>query len=122
MKQAKIIFWITTGFIFLFEGVLVALTSHSDLSIQGITHLGYPVYFVTLLAVFKVLGSITLIVPAVPVRIKEWGYAGFMIDFISAFVSILVVDGLVVTLLIPLVTIVILILSYVNYHKMGASK
>ena len=54
MKTTKIVYWVTTILIFLFEGVMPALTGHSEMSKQGITHLGYPLYFVTLLVVFKV--------------------------------------------------------------------
>jgi hypothetical protein len=45
MKKEKIIFWSATIFIFLFEGVMPALTSQTELAKEGITHLGYPVYF-----------------------------------------------------------------------------
>lgn len=119
MKKYKIIFWVTTSLIFLLEGVVPALTSNSDMAIQGFTHLGYPVYFVTVLTVFKVLGALVLMIPLFPPRTKEWAYAGFMFDFISAFVSILVVDGLVGGLILPLVAIAILVLSYISYHKMS---
>lgn len=112
-------FWIPTVIIFIMEGVLPALTSQSEMAVQGITHLGYPVYFGTMLAVFKVLGSLSLIIPQIPRRIKEWAYAGFAIDFISAFVSIAVVDGLGAGSLMPLVFIVILIISYIGYQKMN---
>lgn len=70
-KKDKIIFWVTTSIIFLMEGVAPALTSQSEMAVQGITHLGYPVYFGTMLAVFKVLGALSLIIPKVPARIKE---------------------------------------------------
>jgi hypothetical protein len=120
MKKAKIIFWGTTILIFLLEGVMPALTSQSEMSIQGFTHLGYPIYFVTVLTVFKVLGSLALIIPQVPSRVKEWAYAGFMIDFICAFVSICVVDGFMGGAFLPLIAIVILVLSYTSYHKMNA--
>lgn len=119
MKKYKIIFWVTTGAIFLFEGVMPALTSQSEMSIQGITHLGYPLYFVTLLTVFKVLGAIVLILPMFKGRYKEWAYAGFGIDFISAFVSIWVVDGFSGILLLPAVAMAMLILSYNSYHKLN---
>lgn len=121
MKKYKIMFWITTGLIFLLEGVMVAFTYQSKMSIDGITHLGYPLYFVTLLSAFKVLGSLALIIPQVPSRIKEWAYAGFAIDFISAFVSISVVDGFGVMVLPALVAIVILIISYISYHKLHST-
>lgn len=119
MKKHKIIFWVTTTIIFLFEGVMPALTSQSEMSIQGITGLGYPLYFVTLLTVFKVLGSIVLIVPKFPPRVKEWAYAGFGIDFTCAFVSLWVVAGFNVGLALPVVAFILLILSYNSYHKLN---
>ena len=118
MKKAKILFWVSTALIFVFEGVMPALTGHSEMAIQGITSLGYPLYFVTILTVFKVLGSLALIIPKVPARVKEWAYAGFMIDFICAFISLSVVTGFGIMLLIPVVAMIILVISYVNYHKM----
>jgi hypothetical protein len=121
MKKQKIAFWITTGFIFLFEGVLVAFTSHTKPAIDGITGLGYPLYFVTLLAVFKVVGTIVLIVPKIPGRIKEWAYAGFGIDFISATVSIIAVMGFTAGIALPLACLVILVISYRSYHKLKAA-
>jgi hypothetical protein len=89
------------------------------MAIQGITHLGYPIYFATLLTVFKVLGSLALVIPMVPKRIKEWAYAGFAIDFISAFISTWVVDGLMLLTFFPLVVLAILVVSYIYYHKLN---
>jgi hypothetical protein len=120
MKKYKIMFWISTGIIFLMEGVIVLFTSQSEMSIQGITSLGYPLYFVTLLAAFKVLGSFALIIPQVPARIKEWAYAGFGIDFICAFVSIVAVFGFGIMLLMPVGFMILLVMSYVSYHKLKA--
>jgi len=119
MKSQKVMFWITTSIIFIMEGVLVAFTSQSDMAIEGITSLGYPVYFATMLAVFKVLGSLALILPSVPARIKEWAYAGFGFDFIAAFISLWIVTGFGVTLILPAVFMVILVLSYKSYHKLN---
>ena len=123
-KKFKSIFWVTTTIIFLFEGVLTALTSHSQMSIDGITHLGYPLYFVNILTVFKVLGAFALIIPQVPARVKEWAYAGFGFDFICAFVSFLYIDGTknIGGLLLPLIFLLILVFSYISrekiiYHK-----
>ena len=117
MKKQQIIFWITTGIIFVMEGVLVAFTSQSEMSVQGIMSLGYPRYFVTMIAVFKIAGSLALIIPAVSPRIKEWAYAGFGIDFICAFISIWVVVGFNIGLLLPFAFMILLILSYCSYHK-----
>ncbi len=120
MKKYKIIFCITTSLIFLFEGVVPALTSQSEMSIQGITHLGYPVYFVTLLTLFKVLGAFALILPQVSKCIKEWAYAGFGFDFIFAFISIWIVDGFSGILLIPIIAMITLVLSYRSYHELNS--
>jgi len=118
MKKTKIIFWVTTGLIFLGEGVIPALTSQSEMSIQGITHLGYPIYFVTLLTLFKVCGALALIIPKVPARVKEWAYAGFGFDFLCAFISICIVDGFGPMTIPALLAMVLLVLSYRSYHKL----
>lgn len=118
MKKYKIIFWITTGLIFLLEGVMSALTGHTEMSIQGITSLGYPLYFVTVIVVFKVLGSLALIIPQIPARVKEWAYAGFGFDFLCAFISLWVVGGFSGALALPIIAMVILVLSYISYHKL----
>ncbi|MNV93341.1 hypothetical protein D3C71_1880220 [compost metagenome] len=48
--------------------------------------LGYPAYFLTLLGVAKLIGILVLLIPNY-YRLKEWAYAGFTIDCISAFWS-----------------------------------
>jgi len=120
MKNAKIIFWTTTALIFLFEGVMPALTSQTELAKESIRHLGYPDYFGVLLTVFKVLGALALIIPRISNRIKEWAYIGFAFDFISACVSHWVVDGLGGQTIFPLIVLGILIVSYIYYHKINS--
>ena len=118
MKTTKILFWTTTIIIFLFEGVMPALTSQTELAKEGIRHLGYPAYFGMALVVFKVVGTIILILPHVSARIKEWAYAGFGFDFIFASISHFAVDGMDFQSFFPLIIFGILIVSYVNYHKL----
>ena len=117
MKKEKIIFWITTGLIFLFEGVMPALTGHTEMAKQGINHLGYPDYFRVYLNVWKVIGSLAIIIPMVPARIKEWAYFGLGLSMISAFVSNWAVDGFTGMLVGPLIGLAILSTSYIYYHK-----
>ena len=117
-KTTKIIFWVTTTLIFLFEGVLPALTSQTEMAKEGIRHLGYPEYFGIMLVVFKVLGTLALIIPQVPARIKEWAYAGFVFDFIFACGSHWAVDGFGGQTIFPLIVLAILMVSYVSYHKL----
>ena len=73
-----------------------------------------------MLTVFKVVGALVLIIPAVPRRYKEWAYAGFAIDFIAAFVSMAVVGGLGKALLLPIVAMGLWIMSYLSYDKLQA--
>ena len=117
MKKINIIFWVSTTIIFLFEGVMPALTSQTELAKEGIRHLGYPAYFGVMLTVFKVLGALALIIPQIPSRIKEWAYAGFTFNFIAAFISNWVVDGFSGLTLFPLIVLGVLLVSYVYYHK-----
>ena len=116
-KTTKIIYWITTGIIFLFEGVMPALTSNTDLAVEGIRHLGYPDYFRVMLTIFKVVGALVLILPFVNGRFKEWAYAGFGITMISAFISHWAVDGFSGQALFPLIIFAVLITSYIYYNK-----
>ena len=119
MKKDKWIFWIVTGIIVLFDGVMPAFTFQSEMAKEGIRHLGYPDYFGVMLTVFKVLGALALIIPAIPKRVKEWAYAGFAIDFISAFVSTWTVDGLSAMTFFPIVFLGLLTLSYVYWNRIN---
>jgi hypothetical protein len=118
MKKEKIIFWTATTLIALFEGLLPALTSQTELAKEGIRHLCYPEYFGNALVVFKVVGVLVLIIPQVSKRIKEWAYAGFAFDFIFASISHGAVDGINGQTFFPLVVLGILAVSYVYYHKL----
>jgi hypothetical protein len=116
-KTNKIIFWTATILIFLFEGVMPALTSQTEMAKEGIKHLGYPEYFGNALVVFKILGVIALVVPQIPKRLKEWAYAGFIFDFLFASISHFAVDGMDFQSFFPLIILGILMVSYVYYHK-----
>ena len=117
-KIHKIIFWSATIFIFLFEGVMPALTFNTELAKEGIRSLGYPEYFGTALVFFKIAGSLILIIPQIPARLKEWAYAGFTFDFLFAFISHVAVTGPEPLSFFPLVILAILMLSYFYFHKL----
>ena len=118
-KTNKIIFWTTTIIIFLFEGVMPAFTSQTELAKEGIRHLGYPEYFGNALVVFKVLGALALVIPQVPNRIKEWAYAGFTFDFLFASISHFAVDGFDFQTIFPIIILGILMVSYIYFHKLN---
>ena len=118
MKKDKIIFWSATTILFLFQGVMPALTSHTEMAREGIRQLGYPAYFGTMLSIFKIAGAVVLMFPQFPKKLREWAYAGFAFDFISACVSNSVVYGLGSEAVSPLIALLILGVSYVYYHRL----
>jgi uncharacterized membrane protein YphA (DoxX/SURF4 family) len=76
-KRNKIIYWIATAWLSLgmvSTGIvqLFKVKEEADM----FTHLGYPVYLLTILAVWKILGVIAVLIPKFPL-LKEWAYAGF---------------------------------------------
>jgi hypothetical protein len=121
MKKLKILFWITTGIIFIMEGLIPAFTSQTELAKEGIRHLGYPEYFGNALIVFKVLGALSLIIPQIPKRVKEWAYAGFAFDFIFASISHFAIDGMNFQSFFPLIFLAILATSYISFHKINSN-
>ena len=80
----KIIYWISTVWLALgmiSSGILQLVKAKGDGTLSppgvyGITHLGFPVYFLTILGVWKILGVVALFMPKSPL-LKEWAYAGF---------------------------------------------
>jgi hypothetical protein len=51
------------------------------------SHLGFPPYFKAELTVAKILGVLALLVPAIPIKVKEFAYAGFAITLVSAAIA-----------------------------------
>lgn len=122
MKTTKITFWISTSLIFLFMGVMPALTGHTEMAKEGTGHLGYPQYFGMALNIFKIIGSLALIIPQIPKVLKEWAYAGFVFDIIFATISLWAVDGFNAMLLVPVIVMAVLLVSYFSYHKLQNSQ
>ena len=122
MKSTKIIYWATTTLIFLFEGLMPALTSQTEMAKEGLNHLGYPAYFGLALVVFKVLGTLALIIPQVPKTLKEWAYAGFVFDFIFAAISHWAVDGFGMDAVFPFIIMAVLLVSYRSYHQLQSTE
>jgi len=72
----------------MFSGGVAELVRRPE-TIDGMKQLGYPVYFVMMLGVWKVLGSLALVMPGFA-RLKEWAYAGIFFNMTGATVSHLV--------------------------------
>lgn len=55
-------------------------------NVELVTNLGYPLYILTILGIWKVLGAIALLVPGFP-RLKEWVHAGIFFLMTGAALS-----------------------------------
>jgi hypothetical protein len=70
--------------------------------VDVITHLGYPVYVLSIIGVWKLLGGIVLFAPGLP-RLKEWAYAGIVFELTGAAASHALSSGDAGQLIAPLV-------------------
>ena len=78
-KRNKIIYWVFTIWLCLglvSTGVVQLLKGKEGAGgVDMVTHLGYPIYILTILGVWKLLGVIAVLIPKFPL-LKEWAYAG----------------------------------------------
>jgi hypothetical protein len=90
----SIVYWTTTIFVAVSIGSGgAAQVAHLQQNVDGFVRvLGYPLYFVTILGVWKVLGAIAILVPRFP-RLKEWAYAGIFFDLTGAAATWAAVGG-----------------------------
>lgn len=98
-KRDKIIYWIAT--IWLALGMLstglvqLFKAKEGQGGVDMITHLGYPVYLLTLLAIWKICGVVAILIPKFHV-LKEWAYAGFFFVMSGAIFShVAMNDGII---------------------------
>jgi uncharacterized membrane protein YphA (DoxX/SURF4 family) len=112
MKTKQIGYWATTSLLALalISGGAAQMARRPE-NIEGIVHLGYPVYFMVLVGFWKVLGGFALLAPRLP-RLKEWAYAGIFFEMTGAAVSHLVCGDPVVRVVVPLVFTAMTIASW----------
>ena len=116
-KRNKIIYWIAT--IWLSLGMLstgtvqlLKLKGDGPGSLDSMTHLGYPVYFVTILGICKILGVVVLLIPKFPL-LKEWAYAGFFF-MMSGAIFTHIAAGNSISEIFP--SLLLLILTVVSWY------
>jgi hypothetical protein len=115
-KRNKIIYWGATlwlalGLVSTGAVQLLRVKSGSG-ALDSIVHLGYPVYLLTILGVWKMLGVVAVLIPKYPL-VKEWAYAGIFFTMSGAIFSH-IVSGDGVTELFP--SIFLLILGGVSWY------
>lgn len=94
MKAKTILYWTTTWLIALetFVGGVMDLTHGRTGVVSGpfvtqvVTGLGYPMYILAIIGIYKIPGAVTLVVPGF-LRLKEWAYAGIVFELSGASAS-----------------------------------
>jgi len=77
---------------------------------EGMTRLGYPMYFLTILGLWKIAGVAALLWPGFRL-VKEWAYAGVFFLLTGALVSH-AVCGEWTLMIAPLVLVVLTVASW----------
>jgi uncharacterized membrane protein YphA (DoxX/SURF4 family) len=87
MKTRNIGYWAATGLVAIAFGMggVMDVLQPPDV-VAGMSHLGYPLHFATMLGIWKLLGTVAILVPGFP-RVKEWAYAGMFFDLVGATVA-----------------------------------
>lgn len=117
MKTLKITYWTSTIILsLLFLMNIFMYFTRDPKIVAGIDALGYPLYLLDILGVAKIIGIIILLVPKFP-RLKEWAYAGFVIDLIGAIWSHIAI-GDTSSISFILMFVMILAVSYVAMRKL----
>lgn len=119
MKRTHIIYWTSTVLVTLQAGLAGIMCITNPEVAPGFAHLGFPDYFRWELGIAKFIGATAILLPIAPLRVKEWAYAGLAIVFLSAFIAHTAVDG-IGTAIAPVVSLVLLVVSYVHLHKREA--
>ena len=114
MKRNTII-WIHRGATVIAALALAAiaigdLTQSPDI-VEGLAHLGYPVYFATILGAWKLLGIVAIVTPG-HARVKEWAYAGFFFVLTGAAVSHAISHDPAAKGLVPVALLVLVMTSW----------
>ena len=127
-RKDRIIYWTTTGIVsavMVFSIINFTFLQGVPFPEGGFVHLHLPNYFRIELTIAKTLGVLTLLIPSVPTRIKEFAYFGFGITLISASIAHFSVGDAsrsVLFILDPLGFFVVLVVSYVYFEKLRVAK
>ncbi len=111
-KRNKIIYWVATVWLALgmvSTGIVQLIRLEEEVDMMQ--RLGYPIYFLTIIGVWKILGTITVLVPKIPL-IKEWAYAGFFFTISGAILSHIIVGDSAKELFGPTLLLILTIVSW----------
>jgi hypothetical protein len=110
-------YWVVTGLMATFMMLgSVPDVLQLDQAVSFIRHLGYPSYLLPFLGTAKILGITAVLIPSAR-TIKEWAYAGLVIDLTGALYSHLSVGDPVSAWGFPVIGLVLVGGSYLLYRQ-----
>jgi hypothetical protein len=119
-KAITIAYWIVTA-IFCLE---MSFTAYYELLPQGaqaFARLGFLAGgFRMELSLAKLVGVAALLIPVVPARLKEWAYAGFAINLVSAIIAHLSIRDIPQAFAASTASSVLWALSYFFWRRLQA--
>lgn len=117
-KTLTILYWVSTLLLaaFILPGVFFL---NSEIAVEGMQHMQAPTWLAQLVGYGQPLGILLILfLPASRSRVKEWAYVALWIVYVSAFYAHIVIDWVVAESFMPLVTLALLVCSYVCWHKL----
>jgi len=115
MTRARKSMWIYWLLTIPFVATMIAaggmLLAGMPANVEGITHLGYPVYICKILGIAKVLGGIALLQERFR-TLKEWAYAGYTFNLLGAAASHAFSGSGTAHIITPIVILAMVIASY----------
>ena len=118
-KSTKIIYWTATVFLafgMTAGGIQQLLQIGGYVEIVG--KLGYPIYLLSILGAWKILGVVAILVPKFTL-VKEWAYAGFFFAMSGAAISHIVVSH---SLNEAFPSLILLIMTVVSWYLRPADR
>jgi uncharacterized membrane protein YphA (DoxX/SURF4 family) len=123
-RTKTITYWASTAWLaFVLIAGGVAYLAHQADAAAGIAQLGYPPYVLVIVGVWKVAGGLVLLAPGLP-RLKEWAYAGAVIDLLSAAASHLARGNAAHHVIVPIVFTIVALVSWATRparRRLGAN-
>jgi|HubBroStandDraft_6_1064221.scaffolds.fasta_scaffold562433_1 hypothetical protein len=121
-KGNTIFYWISTA-IFCLEMTFTAYYELLPQGAQAFLRLGFAAgAFRMELSLAKLVGVVVLLIPIIPARLKEWAYAGFAINLVSAIIAHLSISDRPAALVPSSITSVLWALSYFFWRRLQAEQ
>ena len=116
-KSINILYWVVTiPFLALMVMSAYGYLTSAPQMVEGIKALGYPVYLLKILGIAKTLGALAILYGKFR-TLKEWAYAGFVIDVIGASMSHHFSGDPILKVVTPIIVLVFILASYFLWKK-----